>query len=74
MQQAGPDKYRNQYIIGDADAVLETLTTLRGSWSWDGLKQDEVIVRAPLPGTSIKESIPSYERFARDIMPVLKSW
>ena len=68
------DRYRPQYIIGAVGDVLRTLDRLRGGWSWDGVKVDELILRAPVAGLPLKDFAATYERFARDILPVVRKW
>ena len=70
----GPGEYRSRFVIGTADDVLEALEGMRPSWSWDGLKLDEVALRTPPPGLPLTDYMSTYETFAAEIMPVLRTW
>ena len=58
-------------MVGSPDTILRNLEDLRATWSWDGLKPTELIIRTPPPGVPLKEFESSFELFVREIMPVV---
>ncbi len=70
----GQDRYRDRELIGDPAVILRAIEALRETWTWGELKATEVIVRTPPPGVPLKEYQASFELFARQIMPVLRTW
>ena len=61
-------------MVGSPDTILRNLEDLRATWSWDGLKPTDLIIRTPPPGVPLKEFESSFELFVREIMPVVRGW
>lgn len=66
----GPDEYRANELIGDADTVLATLEPFVRE-----LGLTDLVLFGPHPGIDLRgEGYEALQRFAADVLPVLKEW
>ena len=61
-------------MVGSPETILRNLEEMRGTWSWEGMKPTEIIIRTPPPGVPLKEYESSFELFVREVMPEVRKW
>jgi alkanesulfonate monooxygenase SsuD/methylene tetrahydromethanopterin reductase-like flavin-dependent oxidoreductase (luciferase family) len=68
------EEYRANEVIGDPETILRAIAGLRDQLAWNGLSFDELVLHPALPGRPMRECYPSFELFAKEVMPVIRSW
>jgi hypothetical protein len=64
------ERWRANEVIGTPDQILEVIDGLRRA-----IPFTDVVNIAPAPGIPLRtEGIESYRLFAREVLPVLRSW